>query len=105
MQFKQRPNGPLNWDFGIVVIGERPHAEGQGDDGDFTGTLPMSWPNDISQVLINIDDDPYQPLFPFGFGLSYPKEMQFGLARHLTGEGLRQHAPHGSRTSAIGWGP
>ena len=136
MEFKQRATGQLSGDFGIVVIGERPYAEGQGDDNDlalevedrnavknvcnampcvvilisgrpmiindqlaqsnafvaawlpgtegqgvadvifgdynFTGTLPMTWPNSINQVPINIGDDPYEPLFPYGFGLTYP---------------------------------
>jgi beta-glucosidase len=55
-----------------------PGTEGQGvadvlfGDYNFSGTLPMTWPNNISQVPINVGDDPYQPLFPYGFGLTYP---------------------------------
>lgn len=55
-----------------------PGTEGQGvadvifGDYIFTGTLPLTWPNDISQVPINVGDDPYAPLFPYGFGLTYP---------------------------------
>jgi beta-glucosidase len=37
---------------------------------DFTGTLPVSWPTDISQEPINSGDGK-TPLFEFGFGLSY----------------------------------
>jgi len=36
-----------------------------------TGTLPCSWPRSIDQLPINIGDDPYDPLFPMGFGLNY----------------------------------
>jgi beta-glucosidase len=36
-----------------------------------TGKLPVSWPRTMAQVPINIGDANYDPLFPFGFGLSY----------------------------------
>jgi beta-glucosidase len=36
-----------------------------------TGTLPHSWPRSSDQVPINVGDAEYDPLFPFGFGLSY----------------------------------
>jgi beta-glucosidase len=55
-----------------------PGTEGQGvadvlfGDYNFSGTLPMTWPNNISQVPINVGDDPYQPLFPYGIGLTDP---------------------------------
>ena len=40
-------------------------------DANFTGTLSHSWPRSIAQVPINIGDEPYDPLFPFGHGLRY----------------------------------
>jgi beta-glucosidase len=40
-------------------------------DFDFTGKLSHSWPTAISQEPINWGDNNYQPLFPYGFGLSY----------------------------------
>jgi beta-glucosidase len=120
----------------VVVIGERPYAEGQGDDGELalaaedvaavqaaratarrvvvvlvagrplilapildvadaivvawlpgsegagvadvlfgdhppSGKLPHSWPRTIAQVPINVGDEPYDPLFAYGFGLAY----------------------------------
>jgi beta-glucosidase len=131
-----RPDQVSGYDIGIVVIGEKPYAEGNGDsrtlsisasdvaavnqvceampcvvvlvsgrpliihdqleqadafvaawlpgtEGDglaevlfglynFSGTLPVSWPRDISQVPINRGDTDYDPLFPYGFGLTYP---------------------------------
>jgi beta-glucosidase len=35
----------------------------------FTGRLPMTWPASEAQVPVNVGDDPYRPLFPFGWGL------------------------------------
>ncbi len=129
-------NGASGYDFGIVVIGEKPYAEGSGDRSDLnlsisdqtiinnlksagipfvtilisgrpmilgnvlnnsnaliaawlpgtegdgitdvlfgdykpTGKLPHSWPRSMSQVPINSGDSNYDPLFAFGFGLTY----------------------------------
>ena len=47
----------------------------RGADGginyDFTGKLSYSWPNRPDQVELNRNDDVYEPLFPYGFGLTY----------------------------------
>ncbi len=54
-----------------------PGTEGQGVAdvlfGDYkpTGKLPHSWPKDMQQIPINIGDKEYDPLFPYGFGLTY----------------------------------
>jgi beta-glucosidase len=37
-----------------------------------TGKLPQSWPRSMSQIPINTGDASYDPLFPYGFGLTYP---------------------------------
>jgi beta-glucosidase len=37
-----------------------------------TGKLPQSWPRSMSQIPINVGDATYDPLYPYGFGLSYP---------------------------------
>jgi len=44
-----------------VIFGEYPP----------TGKLSMSWPRSMDQLPINIGDKIYNPLFPFGYGLSY----------------------------------
>jgi beta-glucosidase len=36
-----------------------------------TGKLSVTWPRSVEQEPINVGDDKYNPLFPFGFGLSY----------------------------------
>jgi beta-glucosidase len=45
---------------------------------DFTGKLAFSWPRDATGALLNVNRDPYDPLFPFGFGLTYaaPAELE-----------------------------
>jgi len=41
--------------------------------GDYapTGKLPFSWPRSMDQILVNVGDDPYDPLFEYGYGLTY----------------------------------
>ncbi len=38
---------------------------------DFTGKLSFSWPKRADQTPLNVGDPDYDPLFPYGFGLSY----------------------------------
>ena len=38
---------------------------------DFTGQLSFSWPRDATGKPLNKGHEPYDPLFPFGFGLTY----------------------------------
>ena len=40
-----------------------------GDYG-FTGKLPRTWFKSVDQLPMNVGDADYDPLFPFGFGLS-----------------------------------
>jgi beta-glucosidase len=54
-----------------------PGTEGQGVAdvlfGDYapTGKLPHSWPRTMSQIPVNTGDKNYDPLFPYGFGLTF----------------------------------
>jgi beta-glucosidase len=56
-----------------------PGSEGEGLAdvlfGDFkpAGKLPHSWPRSMKQIPINVGDKEYDPLFPYGFGLTYSK--------------------------------
>ena len=36
-----------------------------------TGKLGHTWPKSEQQIPINVGDQPYDPLFPFDFGLTY----------------------------------
>ena len=41
--------------------------------GDYapTGKLSFSWPRSMAQIPINVGDTPYDPLFKFGYGLTF----------------------------------
>ena len=41
--------------------------------GDYapTGKLSFTWPRSMNQIPINVGDEPYDPLFPYGYGLTY----------------------------------
>lgn len=46
---------------------------------DFKGTLPYSWPRTAIQTPLNYDDEDYDPLFAYGYGLSYAKPGTVGV--------------------------
>ncbi len=47
----RKPEGAVNWDF--------------------KGKLSYSWPRTAAQTSLNRHDETYDPLFPYGYGLSY----------------------------------
>ena len=61
-----------------IVVAWLPGSEGAGvtdilyGDVKPTGKLPMSWPRTMQQIPINVGDATYDPLYPFGHGLTYP---------------------------------
>ncbi|MCW3838226.1 glycoside hydrolase family 3 N-terminal domain-containing protein [Sphingomonas canadensis] len=52
---------------------------------DFTGTLSFSWPKAASQFVLNRGDAGYDPLFPFGYGLSYARPGAVGALSEEAG--------------------
>lgn len=40
-------------------------------DHDFYGKLPRIWFKTFDQLPMNVGEEHYDPLFPFGFGLTY----------------------------------
>ncbi|KAI4325563.1 hypothetical protein MLD38_030948 [Melastoma candidum] len=59
-----------------VVAAWLPGTEGQGvadvlfGDYGFTGKLPRTWFKTVDQLPINVGDKYYDPLYPFGYGLT-----------------------------------
>jgi beta-glucosidase len=60
-----------------IVMAWLPGSEGAGvtdvlfGDVSPTGKLPMSWPRTMSQIPINQGDATYDPLYRYGYGLTY----------------------------------
>ncbi|KAG8387189.1 hypothetical protein BUALT_Bualt03G0227400 [Buddleja alternifolia] len=60
----------------VLVAAWLPGTEGQGvadvlfGDYPFTGKLPRTWFKTVDQLPMNVGDKHYDPLFPFGFGLT-----------------------------------
>lgn len=42
---------------------------------DFSGKLSFSWPKKPCQAAVNLNDSVYEPLFPFGHGLTYKSNI------------------------------
>lgn len=90
-------NREINASDAFVVIWQ-PGTEGQGvadvifknDAGeinhDMKGRLTFSWPKHPDQFLLNRGDENYDPLFAYGFGLSYSDKDTLG--DDLSEEGL-----------------
>ena len=63
--------------WGGVIAAWLPGSEGKGITdvifGDYnpTGRLSVTWPRNMAQIPINFGDTDYDPLFEYGFGLSY----------------------------------
>ncbi|KAI4386639.1 hypothetical protein MLD38_004555 [Melastoma candidum] len=61
---------------GAIVAAWLPGTEGQGvadvlfGDYGFTGKLPRTWFRRVDQLPMNVGDDHYDPLYPFGYGLT-----------------------------------
>ena len=59
-----------------LVAAWLPGSEGAGvaddlfGDAPYVGKLPVTWPRTLAQEPINIGDDDYDPLYPYGFGLT-----------------------------------
>ncbi len=52
---------------------------------DFKGRLPFSWPKRADQFVLNVGDKAYDPLFPYGYGLSYAKPGRVGMLSIVSG--------------------
>jgi beta-glucosidase len=60
-----------------IVMAWLPGTEGTGitdilfGDAKPSGKLPHSWPRSMAQIPINYGDATYDPLYPYGYGLTY----------------------------------
>ena len=59
---------------------------------DFKGTLSYSWPRTPTQTPLNVGDEGYDPLFAYGYGLSYAAPGEVGLLDESGAEGLASAA-------------
>ena len=57
---------------------------------DFSGKLSFSWPNSSDQFVLNRNDPDYDPLFAYGFGLTYLDTDTLGDNLDTSGGGTTQ---------------
>ncbi len=57
---------------------------------DFTGRLSFSWPASPYQSNVNVNDKVYEPLLPYGFGLSYGDQDVLSYALSETYESIAE---------------
>jgi beta-glucosidase len=63
---------------------------------DFKGKLSFSWPKRATQFVLNVGDKDYDPLFGFGYGLSYAKPRKLGVLSEQSGLAVGADLPTGS---------
>lgn len=63
---------------------------------DFKGTLPFSWPKLATQYVLNVGDKNYDPLFPYGYGLSYKKPGKVARLSEVSGLAPGSELPVGT---------
>lgn len=67
---------------------------GKDDNGapvDFKGKLSYSWPRTAIQTPLNYDDEDYDPLFAYGFGLTYADDGSLAALTEDAGIDLSQN--------------
>lgn len=52
---------------------------------DFAGRLSFSWPKSAAQTSLNVGNDPYEPLFAFGYGLKYQDRKEVPRLDEVSG--------------------
>ena len=79
-----------------------PGSEGGGvadvlfGQADFKGVLPFSWPKLATQYRLNVGDADYDPLFAYGYGLSYAKPGKVLVLSEDSGLAAGDDQPVGS---------
>ncbi len=67
---------------------------------DFRGRLPFSWPVNAKGVPLNVGDTGYQPLFPFGYGLTMRQRVSWRPLPEVPGVREAGGSPIGSLFAA-----
>ncbi|EQB32774.1 glycoside hydrolase family 3 protein [Sphingobium ummariense] len=73
---------------------------------DFRGRLSFSWPKRPDQYVLNRRDPGYDPLFPFGYGLSYAQPGKVGRLDEARPAGMAEATPgtfYGRGQTPPGW--
>ncbi|MDB5455308.1 MAG: 1,4-beta-D-glucan glucohydrolase [Caulobacter sp.] len=52
---------------------------------DFHGKLSFSWPRSAAQTSLNVGDKPYDPLFAYGYGLTYKDKVTLPKLSEVSG--------------------
>jgi beta-glucosidase len=63
---------------------------------DFKGKLPFSWPKTATQYILNVGDKDYDPLFAYGYGLSYAKPAKVAALSEISGLAAGSDLPLGT---------
>ncbi len=63
---------------------------------DFKGALSFSWPKRATQYRLNVGDADYDPLFAYGYGLTYTKRVKVPVLSEDSGLATGTEAPLGS---------
>ncbi len=63
---------------------------------DFKGKLAFSWPRRANQFSLNVGDKDYDPLFAYGYGLSYAKPGAVGVFSEDSGLAVGTDQPAGT---------
>ncbi|PZQ57438.1 MAG: 1,4-beta-D-glucan glucohydrolase [Novosphingobium pentaromativorans] len=75
-------------------------------DHDFKGKLGFSWPKRPDQYVLNRRDPNYDPLFPYGYGLSYAQPGKVAKLDEARPAGMAEATPgvfYGTGRTPPGW--
>ncbi|WP_461012393.1 glycoside hydrolase family 3 N-terminal domain-containing protein [Streptomyces capparidis] len=94
-------------DIDALVASWLPGTEGAGvadtlfGQRDFTGRLPVSWPRSEQQIPVNVGDTAYDPLFPYGWGLTTEKTARKALVEARVGHAALRIADWRARPERV----
>lgn len=69
---------------------------------DFKGKLSFSWPKYVDQNVLNVGMDSYEPLFEYGFGLTYADNVRLPPLPTDLGDAMYAQPDSRARDSCVG---